>query len=355
MGHTARALGFMLVLSLSVHGDASPEDDSLTKCTAPGVRPAGWPLASRSEAVSTKGMAATAHPDATRAALSILDAGGSAADAAIAANAYLSVVEPMMCGPGGDALFMAWDEDEGRLWGYNGAGRSAAKLDYDTLREELGDEDVLPDGGPLTVTVPGAVRGWCDLHAKLGKLDLSEVLAPAIRAAEEGFPVAQRIQSMWKMTVDPDEVTSGGRYPHALDGFHEIYGTSSCTADATCTAEDRMPNVGELMYNKAMGEMFRRLGEKNGCDDFYAKDGPLARALDNAKETSGVWIDGEVSLSLSPSLSLSSTLTKGPRGAPRRVGGAREHDVPRGLRGLRATPEPRRRRRAGDAKYARGL
>jgi len=229
-------------------------------------------------------MAATAHPKATQAALSLLESGGSAMDAALAANAVLSVVEPMMCGPGGDVMAMVWSEAEHKLHGYNGAGRSPKSLTWEKLQGLL-EGDWLPAGGPLSVTVPGAVKGWCDLHRGFGKVSMAEVLAPAIEVAEQGFPVTPVIADIWKLDVSEDDVTSGGAYPNATAGFFQIYGKAD---DAGAT---RMPKVGEVMRNEAMANTFRRLSEPSGCDDFYAEGGTLAKSIEAARQVSGLLID----------------------------------------------------------------
>lgn len=123
----------------------------------------------------------------------ILKAGGSAVDAAIAANAMEGVVEPMMNGVGGDLMAMVWGSGTAKLWGYNGAGRAARSSSLDEIqgfaRAAGAPAGFMPTHGPLPVTVPGAPRGWCDLHAKFGRLPLSDVLAPAVRYAREGFPL----------------------------------------------------------------------------------------------------------------------------------------------------------------------
>ena len=129
-----------------------------------GSRPTGLPFAGRSPVYARHGMAATSQPLSTQVALDILKLGGSAVDAAIAANAVEGVVEPMMNGLGGDLMAIVWDEASGgRLQGYNGAGRAPAAQSLADVRAGLSvlGEEFLPERGPLTVTVPGAARGWC--------------------------------------------------------------------------------------------------------------------------------------------------------------------------------------------------
>jgi gamma-glutamyltranspeptidase/glutathione hydrolase len=154
---------------------------SLDSCG--GSRITGAPFATRSPVLSQRGQVASAHPLASQAGLDILKAGGSAVDAAIATNAVLGVLEPMMNGLGGETI------------GYNGAGRSSASFSFSDMASALQAQGLqyIPFLGPHSVTVPGAPRGWCDLHARYGKLLLADVLAPAVYYARNGAPVPQVI------------------------------------------------------------------------------------------------------------------------------------------------------------------
>ena len=126
------------------------------------------------------------HHLATAAGLGVLAAGGSAVDAAIATNAVLAVVMPNGCGIGGDAFWLIWDEATGRQHALNGSGRSPAATDAEAVRG-LG-VTVIPPHGPLSITVPGAVRSWSDAHDRFGRLSRAEILGPAIELAWGGFP-----------------------------------------------------------------------------------------------------------------------------------------------------------------------
>ena len=126
------------------------------------------------------------HHLATAAGSSILRAGGSAVDAAIATNAVLGVVLPSGCGLGGDAFWLIWDEATQRQTALNGSGRAPAAADAPALRAS--GLDRIPLRGPLSISVPGAVRSWGDAHARHGRLPLSAILAPAIELARDGFP-----------------------------------------------------------------------------------------------------------------------------------------------------------------------
>jgi hypothetical protein len=176
-------------------------DPSLATCG--GTRPTGLPFAGRSPVYAQHGMAATSVPLSTMCAIDILKAGGSAVDAAIAANACENVVEPMMNGMGGDLMAQVFHGPSKTLHGYNGAGRSPMGLSYEKMEayvKAMGSKTI-PGSGPLGVSVPGAVKGWCDLHEKFGKLDWPRIFEPAITYAEDGHPVAQVIAAEWVSRV----------------------------------------------------------------------------------------------------------------------------------------------------------
>src|SRR5262245_2700890 len=145
-------------------------------------------------------MVATSQPLATQAALAILRRGGSAVDAAIAADAVLGVVEPTGSGIGGDLFALVWSGAEKKLYGLNASGRSPRGLAPEKLRELAGEH--VPKFGPLPVTVPGCVDGWFELHARFGKLPVAELLAPAITYAREGFPASELIARAWRDNVE---------------------------------------------------------------------------------------------------------------------------------------------------------
>ena len=147
----------------------------------------GGPFAGRSEVIAQHGMAATSHPLATQIALDVLKRGGNAVDAAIAADAALGLMEPTGSGIGGDLFAIVWDAKTRRLYGLNASGRSRRSLTLAYFREN--GYDRIPPYGPLPVTVPGCVDGWFSLHDRFGRLPITEVLAPAILYAREGFPV----------------------------------------------------------------------------------------------------------------------------------------------------------------------
>jgi len=152
------------------------------------------------------GAAATAHPLATLTAIDTLRAGGSAVDAAIAANSCLGFLEPTANGIGGDCFVMLWDTKERKVVGLNGSGRSPAKLSLKTARSRAKD-GLLPSHGAISVSVPGAVDAWAELHARYGKLPWKDLFKPVIAFATEGAPVAQTVAyyldvSAKKFTID---------------------------------------------------------------------------------------------------------------------------------------------------------
>src|SRR5262249_27024400 len=172
-------------------------------------RPVGRSFATRSEVIARHGMAATSQPLATQAALDLLKQGGTALDAAIAADAVLGVVEPMSCGVGGDLFALVWDARAQKLYGLNGSGRSPYALTPERFKELA--LKTIPKTGPLPVTVPGCVDGWFQLHGKFGKLPMKTILAPAIGYAREGFGVSEVIAEDWQ----------GGEKVKKWPGFQE--------------------------------------------------------------------------------------------------------------------------------------
>ena len=183
-----------LLFALLTLGSALPLVAQIDRIT-------GKNFATRSEVLATHGMVCTSVPAATQVGVEILKRGGSAVDAAIAANATLGLMEPVSNGIGGDLFAIVYRAKENKLYGINGSGRSPLGLSYDTMKSELAklhpDSVGIPPRGMLPISVPGCVDAWAELHKKFGKLKLSDDLAPAIRYAEEGFPVADLIAYYW--------------------------------------------------------------------------------------------------------------------------------------------------------------
>ncbi len=222
----------------------------------------GKHFASRSEVIAQHGMAATSQPLATQVALDILKKGGSAVDAAIAANAMLGLVEPTGCGIGGDLFAIVWDSKGKKLHGLNGSGRSPKALKASHF-EALG-LDKIPSYGPLPVSVPGAVDGWFELHAKFGKLPMADILAPAIKYARDGFPVSELIAYYMDRSV-----SRIGQYP----GFKETY-----------MPNGRTPRKGEIFKNPGLAATYEKLAS-GGRDAFYKGD--IARIIASYMQEQG--------------------------------------------------------------------
>lgn len=161
-----------------------------------GDRPSGPLHKTRSAVMARQGMAATSQPLAAAAAVRVLQQGGNAIDAAIAANAVLGVVEPMSCGLGGDLFAIVWDAKSGKLYGLNASGRSPAAATIELFRERHLEH--IPIHGPLSWSVPGCLDGWDELRRRFGSRSWAELLEPAIRYAEDGFPVTEIIARDWK-------------------------------------------------------------------------------------------------------------------------------------------------------------
>ena len=155
-------------------------------------------LPGRSPVIAGEGMAATSHPLATLAALDVLRAGGNAVDAAVTAVAVLCVIEPHMTGIGGDC-FALIAEDGKPVWGYNGCGRSGAKASTEALLAK--GMTAIEATSPHAVNVPGAIEAWDAILKAHGTWPLERALAPAIKYAEHGFPVAARVASDWAALV----------------------------------------------------------------------------------------------------------------------------------------------------------
>ena len=154
-------------------------------------RATGEVFVTRSEVIAQHGMACTSQPLATQVALDILKDGGNAIDAAIAANAVLGLVEPVSNGIGGDLFAIVWDAKTKRLYGLNASGRSPGSLTLDYFKKNHSEK--IPAFGPLSVSVPGCVDGWFELHKRFGAMEMTKILQPAISYAREGFPVSEII------------------------------------------------------------------------------------------------------------------------------------------------------------------
>src|SRR4249920_3018864 len=140
----------------------------------------------RSVVMAKNGMVATSQALATQIGLDVLRKGGTAVDAAIAADAALGLMEPMSCGIGGDLFAIVWDNKAKKLYGLNASGRSPYKATRAYFKSQKLKE--IPEYGPLSWSVPGCVSGWDELHKKFGKMPLADILHPTIEYANDGFP-----------------------------------------------------------------------------------------------------------------------------------------------------------------------
>src|SRR4249919_3231907 len=218
-------------------------------------RVTGRPFATRSEVYAPHAMAATSQPLVTQIALDVMKKGGSALDAAIAADAALGLMEPTGSGVGGDLFAIVWDPKTHKLYGYNGSGRSPRSL---TLAEfQKRGLTAIPPYGPLPVTVPGAVDAWFALHDRFGKLPMPELLAPTITYAREGFPVSEVIAYYWNASVP-----RLSKYP----GFSEQF-----------TRDGRGPRTGETWTRPTLADTLQKISD-GGRDAFYKGD--IARTID---------------------------------------------------------------------------
>lgn len=173
-------------------------------------------MAGRSTVYAPNAAVATSQPLATSAAMEILQAGGNAFDAAVAAAAVLGVVEPHMTGMGGDMFMLAWSAEEGRLVGLDGSGRAGSRLDADALLAD--GQERMPYRGAVPVTVPGALSGWSAMLERYGTVPLAQALDPAIRIASEGFPVSPIIAKQWAESADVLKEDPGASATYLLDG-----------------------------------------------------------------------------------------------------------------------------------------
>ena len=208
----------------------------------------------RSMVISRYGIVAAESPLAAQAGVQMLERGGNAVDAAVAANAMMGLVAPMSDGIGGDLFAIVYDAKSGKLYGLNASGWAPSGLTIDFLQKQ-GFHD-MPEMGIQSVTVPGAVDGWQKLLDRFGKKKMPEVLAPAIKAADEGFPVTEWIAGLWR---DYAEVLRPNQ-----------------AAVQTYLPDNRAPAVGQLFRNPDLAHSLRLIAQ-GGRDAFYK--GEIAKAI----------------------------------------------------------------------------
>jgi gamma-glutamyltranspeptidase/glutathione hydrolase len=208
----------------------------------------------RSMVVSRMGIVATSQTLASQAGAQVLARGGSAADAAIAANAVLAVVEPMSCGMGGDLFAIYWEARTGKLWGLNASGWAPRGLTIEVLKQR--GYSSMPQSGILSVSVPGAVEGWKKLHGRFGRLPWQDLFAPAVYYARNGFPVTEIIAEHWRDSEAKLAADAEARRVFLPGGVP--------------------PKTGEIFRNPDLARAFELLA-RQGPDAFYK--GPIAEAL----------------------------------------------------------------------------
>ncbi len=231
-------VSFVTASSLPVEADSDPSREQ-----------------SRSMVMTQYGIVATSQAVASQAGTAVLARGGSAVDAAIAANAALGVIEPMMNGVGGDLFAIVYDAKTKKLYGLNASGWAPRSMTIEALRAK-GIVDEIPDAGIDTVTVPGAVAGWDALRRRFGKLSMAEDVAPAAALAEKGIAVTETDAENWKTYGEPFTKSPG---------FAEVF-----------LPDGKAPAAGQLFRNPDLAATLRRIGE-HGRDGFYK--GQTAEAI----------------------------------------------------------------------------
>jgi gamma-glutamyltranspeptidase / glutathione hydrolase len=233
----------------------------------------------RSMVITDGGIVATSHTLASQAGAQILARGGSAMDAAIAANAVLGVTEPMMNGIGGDLFLLYWDAKTGKLYGLNASGWAPRGLSIDYLKQKGTLQ--MPQAGIDSVTVPGAVDGWAKAHARFGRLPWKDLFTPAIYFAEHGYPVPEIIHYFWEGDAQTLKQTP--------------------EAERIFLPGGKVPDVGEMFANPDLGKTLRLIAEQ-GRDVFYR--GEIAQSIlatstalggtmqtDDLADFSAEWVD----------------------------------------------------------------
>lgn len=259
---TSLGLVILMAAMMPKFAHAEGPDPSNRPVSGGFDRPSGDARQTRSVVMGRHGMVASSHPQAVQAGLDVLRAGGNAADAAVAVNAMLGVVEPMSCGIGGDLFVIYWDAKTKKLYGLNGSGRSPYKLTMEEFqRLELKQ---IPTVGPLSWSVPGCVRGWEDILARFGTRKLGDVLAPAIDAAEGGFVVSEIIGGYWKsgektLSQWPDSAAT-----YLVDGKAPVAGTVVRLPRLAATYRKIASGGAKEYYEGSIAERIVRFSEANG-------------------------------------------------------------------------------------------
>ena len=234
----------------------------LVSAARPGAQDARRPVVGRSMVVTEYGVVAASQPLAARAGVQVLERGGNAIDAAIAANATIGLMEPTGNGIGGDLFALIYEADTGELHGLNASGWAPSGRTVDFLRSKGFEE--IPRRGIYSVTVPGVVAGWAAMRDRFGTLPFSELLAPAIHYAENGFPLSPVIAAGWARSTE-----RLAAHPNSKETF--LIG-------------DRAPRMGEVFRNPDLAASLRRIAE-HGRDGYYT--GRTAEAILQISEQEG--------------------------------------------------------------------
>lgn len=211
-------------------------------------------FSSRSETIAKNAMVATSHPLASQVGIDILKKGGNAIDAAIAANAAIGLMEPTGNGIGGDLFAIVWIEKEKKLYGLNASGRSPKDLTIAFFKKK--NFKKIPSFGPLSVSVPGCVDGWFELHKKFGSLEMKDVLEPAINYAENGFPVTELVSHY---------MTLSSKFYSKYPNFKETF-----------TINGRPPQKGQIFKNPFLAKTLKAIAIQ-GKSGFY--EGEIAKKI----------------------------------------------------------------------------
>ena len=231
-------------------------------------RRAGMAWTTRSEVIAQNGMVCSSHPLCTQVGVDILKKGGSAVDAAIAVNACLGLMEPTGCGIGGDLFAIVWDAKTQKLYGLNASGRSPKSLTLAHFKA-LGMEKV-PTNGPLSVSVPGCVDGWYELHDKFGRLPMKEILQPTIDYAFSGFPLTEVITATFLQGLG-----TLSHYPNVKE---------------TYAPHGEAWKKGDIFSNPMLGKTLQLIAEK-GRDEFYK--GSIAQITGDYMKSQGGFLSYE--------------------------------------------------------------
>lgn len=250
-----KLFGFILLITITQSGHGY---DRIT----------GEKFASRSEVIGQNGMVATSHPLATQIGLDILKQGGTAVDAAIAANIALGLMEPTGNGIGGDLFAIVWDAKSKKLHGLNASGPAPQNISIEYFTES--NLKKIPSYGPLPVTVPGAVDGWVKLHEKFGKLEFKSLFSPTIEYANNGFPVTETIAYYLDRSKERFQ-----NYPN----FKKVW-----------LKNGRMPIKGEIFKNPQLARTLSIIAEK-GRSGFY--EGEIAQTIADFIQLQGGFLSYE--------------------------------------------------------------